>query len=121
MLLQQDGAGGSEFILSCDGSVAKVGWVYFIARTKDVSVSWVTRMWEGQRQLRETENDIKINLLLLIFTEKKSFVHHHHRNWRVWVEELSTYDIEFTVSRSTVVFQQFSGIQRFRSHIYIYD
>jgi len=78
-------------------------------------------MWEGQRQLRETENDIKINLLLLIFTEKKSFVHHHHRNWRVWVEELSTYDIEFTVSRSTVVFQQFSGIQRFRSHIYIYD
>lgn len=107
--------------MSCDGSLASVGWIYFIARTKGGSVSWVMRMWEGQRHPLETENDIEINLLLFIFTEMKSSVRHHHRNWRVWVEELSTYDIEFTIYRSTVIFQRFSGIQRFTSLFYICD
>jgi len=50
--------------------VASVGWVYFIAGTKGGSVSWVTRMWEGQRHPPETENDIKINLLPFIFQKR---------------------------------------------------
>jgi hypothetical protein len=118
---QQDIAGGSEFLLSCDGLVARMGWVYFIARTKDGPVSWVTRKWEGKRHPPETENDIKINLLPFIFTEKESSVLHHHRHWRVWVEELSTYDIELTISRSTLVFERFSGIQRFTNLFHVYD
>lgn len=83
----------------------------FIARTKGGSVSWVTRMWEGQRHPLETENDIKINLLLFIFTEKESSVLHHHRNWRVLVEELSNMTSN---SQSLVPQQYFDSSLAFR-------
>jgi hypothetical protein len=47
--------------LSFDGALARVGWVYFIARAKGSSASWVTRMWEGKIYTLEKENGIKIN------------------------------------------------------------